>query len=81
MKTHVTHLAILALILAVGSWTFLTLAGNPQLKLITGAVMAGAYVVWGIMHHAVHKDLHFRVVVEYILVGAVALIFLFAILG
>jgi hypothetical protein len=81
MKTHIVHFSILALILVVGSLTFLSLAGNPQLQAVTGITMAVAYVAWGIVHHSLRKDLHVRIVIEYILVGGIALVFLFALLA
>jgi len=81
MRIHIVHFSILALILIIGSLTFFSLAGNPQLRIVTGIAMATAYVVWGIFHHAASGDLHLRVVIEYVLVGAIALVFLLAVLG
>jgi hypothetical protein len=30
---------------------------------------AAGYVVWGIVHHYIHKDLHLSVIIEYILIA------------
>jgi hypothetical protein len=81
MKTHIVHIMFLVVILAIGSWTFLSMAGNPDFMRLTGITMAGAYVAWGIIHHAVSGNLRVRVVIEYVLVAAIALVFLFAVLA
>lgn len=36
--------------------------------------VAAAYISWGIIHHLIHKDLHFSVVVEYAVVSILGLI-------
>ena len=36
--------------------------------------VAAAYVSWGIIHHLIHKDLYFTVVIEYIAVSILGLI-------
>lgn len=44
---------------------------RPIQKLIVFGT-ATAYVIWGIIHHALHKDLHLSVVFEYLLVALLA---------
>lgn len=30
------------------------------------------YLIWGVVHHLIEKTLHFKIVLEYILIGAIA---------
>lgn len=76
MKTHLFHLCTLAFILVGGSLAFFNVQGYPNLQLLIGIVTAIAYIAWGIMHHAIQKDLHQKIVIEYIVMGFTAVLFL-----
>lgn len=75
------HLVVLAAILGLGVITFFSLAPNRSLQLLVGIVTTVAYVTWGLMHHAIEGDLYRKVVVEYLLIGAIAVIMLMTIVG
>lgn len=81
MKAHISHYAILILILIIGAASFLGLQGNHPGQLAIGIVTTVAYVSWGIIHHAMEHDIHPKVVVEYALIGAMALLLLMVVLG
>lgn len=80
-KRHHYHLIILAAIMGLGVITFFSLSGNRSLQLLVGIVTTVAYVIWGLMHHAIEGDLYKKVMVEYLLVGAIAIIVLLTIVG
>ena len=80
MKTRHVHFLVLLSILIGGIATFLYVDPHSSLRLIVGIVTTVAYVAWGLIHHALEKDLHQRVVVEYMLIGAIALVLLFTML-
>lgn len=45
------------------------------------AIMLGVlYVIWGIVYHAMRKDLHFRIVLEYVAIALLACLFTVSIL-
>jgi len=67
-------------ILVGGLVVFYYVRPNISLQFIVGTITSAAYVIWGIIHHAIKKDLHARVVVEYILMGAIAIVLLATIL-
>jgi uncharacterized membrane protein len=69
------------MILAVGVLTFLSVRPNTSLQLFVGIVTAVAYVLWGLIHHAMRKDLHQKIVVEYLLIGTIAIVLLITMLG
>lgn len=80
-KSRFQHLFTLILILAGGTMTMLLLDTNRGAQLVVGIVTSVAYVVWGIIHHALEGDLHRKVVVEYALMGVIAVILLMTVLG
>lgn len=78
---HTMHFIILILILLGSAGAFLLLQGNHTSQLIVGVLTAVSYTLWGIIHHMLQKDLHTKIVVEYILMGAIAIVLLFIVLG
>jgi EamA domain-containing membrane protein RarD len=77
---HIQHYLPLMGIFAVG---FLGFALFPYDKVFQGVVtvaVAVSYVVWGIIHHHIHKDLHFSVFIEYISIAVLGLIVVFSLI-
>ena len=81
MKQSVVHFIVLIAILAVGVLTFIYVRPNTTLQLFVGILTAVAYVLWGFIHHAMQKDLHQKIVVEYLLIGTIAIVLLITMLG
>jgi hypothetical protein len=81
MKQTIVHFLVLLAILSVGIFTFILVRPNTTVQLLVGVVTAGAYVLWGLIHHAIQKDLHQKIVVEYLLIGAIAIVLLVTMLG
>jgi len=75
------HFVALLLILSVGLFTFFAVSGSRQLQLLVGIMTAVSYVAWGLIHHAAHGELYRKVVVEYILIGIIAIVLLVTIVG
>ncbi|MCL4359744.1 hypothetical protein M1555_00615 [Patescibacteria group bacterium] len=76
----ILHFAILVIILGGGLGLFWVLRGNPTAQFLVGAVTSVAYFLWGIIHHAARGDLHRKVVIEYMLVSALAIVLLSTVL-
>lgn len=81
MKTHLFHFLVLVIIIASGIGMFLLAKGNSTLQLMIGVVTSVAYIAWGIIHHCLQGDLHRKVVIEYVFIGAIATTLLFIVLG
>ena len=81
MKQSAVHLLVLLVILAAGVTAFLFVSPNITVQLYVGIITAVAYVLWGLIHHVVKKDLHQKIVVEYLLIGAIAIVLLVTMLG
>ncbi len=76
MKATKIHFLVLLGIVSIGALSFQAARGNTGLQFFIGVVTSTAYVIWGILHHALRGDLHKKVVVEYILIGAIAVLLL-----
>ncbi len=76
MKHHLFEYALL--ILSAGLYLiFLTvLKGMPTKQFAATAVFVLYYILWGITHHTRDQSLHLKIVLEYIAIGALALILL-----
>jgi len=51
--------------------------------LLLGIISVSAaifYILWGVIHHYIHKDLYVSVVIEYILVASLGLVIIFSLL-
>lgn len=79
-KDIVNFLALF-LILAVSVLSFYKATGNSTVQLYIGGVMAASYILWGILYHHWQKDLHVKVVLEYMLVGAIAFILTYTLIS
>lgn len=81
MKFHIFHFLVLIVILTIGAWMFFQAQNDRSLQLTIGIATSVAYVLWGIIHHAIQGDLHRKVVIEYVLLGAIAVLLLMTVLG
>ncbi len=81
LSIHTVHYIVLLLILFGSAVAFLLLQGNHDNQMIVGILAALSYVAWGIIHHMLEKDLHTKIVVEYVLMGAIAIALLYFVLG
>jgi hypothetical protein len=79
-RVHILHYFVLLVILAGGLGAYYYATPDTSLQFVIGIIIAVAYVIWGLIHHALQKDLHQKIVVEYILIGAIAVILLATVL-
>lgn len=59
---------------------FVIFSYDRSFQVLISIAVAVSYVVWGIIHHYLHKDLYLEVVIEYIIVAALGLVTLFSLL-
>jgi hypothetical protein len=79
-RIHLMHYIVLLCILCGGLGAFYYAGPDRALQFIIGVIIAVSYVAWGLIHHALQKDLHQKIVVEYILIGAIAVILMATVL-
>lgn len=69
---HPLHYFVLLSVQLVGLWGLFWFNYQPAMQFSILLSMAFSYVVWGIVHHQEHRDLHIKIIVEYILVSLLA---------
>lgn len=72
-KKHLSHYIPLFAILGAGFLSFIIFSYDRALQAGVALVISLYYILWGILHHAIHKDLYFSVVLEYIAVSLLGL--------
>lgn len=77
--THVNFI-VLFIILLTGIWTFWGAQNDKVMQMYIGVATAISYVLWGMIYHSLEGDLHPKVVIEYCLVGAIAIVLMLTIL-
>lgn len=70
----IINFIVLAIILSSTVFLFWQVRETKSLQVIVGVLLSLLYVAWGMVHHAMLGDLYPKVVVEYLLVGAIAVI-------
>jgi hypothetical protein len=65
------HYLVLIGVLSIGLALFWFFNYNRQIQVLVVLGMALVYVFWGVIHHQLKKDFHWRIITEYIAVAAV----------
>ena len=80
VRIHLIHYLVLVAILTIGLGSLLVFSYDRNLQFLIGGATALAYFFWGIIHHRLEDNIHLKVVVEYMLVAAIATLILFILL-
>lgn len=73
---HITEYILLVLTAMIYVALMSALRGDHTKQYIITGCFVVYYIVWGIIHHSRDQSLHLKVVLEYILIGALALLLL-----
>lgn len=74
------HYASLIGILLISLIGFLAFSWDPAFQLAIVVASAASYVAWGIVHHAIHRDLYLSVIVEYVTVAIFCVTIVFSLI-
>lgn len=74
------HYILLMGILVVGFAGMILFSYNKNFQVDIAVATGVAYVSWGIIHHHIHKDLHFEVFMEYLAVAVLGTVILFSLI-
>ena len=75
---HLPHYLSLLGIFILGVLGFVIFSYDKGFQIAILAAIAISYVVWGIIHHSIHKDLYLAVVLEYIAVAILGFVIVFS---
>lgn len=74
------HYFPLLLMLTIGGILLIFFSYNVSYQAVTAGIVAFLYVIWGVVHHFLHKDLDAVVIIEYVLVASLGLLIIYSML-
>lgn len=80
ISKHLPHYFVLFGLLVAGILAFVLFSYDRVFQMIIASAVAVSYVFWGLIHHSIHRDLYFSVVLEYIAVAALGLVMVFSLI-
>ena len=83
LKTLSEHTVYYVSLVAILILSFLLAYSSSDREFQIGVIVATTffYILWGILHHLINHDLHAKIVIEYILIGAFGLTTIFFLLS
>lgn len=73
VKSHKVYYLLLAGMQVMGFILVLFAKGNKQLELAYIIISTFFYLIWALVHHYIHHDLHPKVVLEYSVMSALGI--------
>lgn len=67
-------------IFIAGILGFMLFSYDRIFQVAISIAIALSYVIWGIIHHSIEKDLYWEVVIEYLVVASLGLVILFSLI-
>lgn len=77
---HLSHSLLLIGILLAGFAGLILFSYNKEMQMIIAIITAGAYVVWGVIHHTHNRDFHWEVLLEYLAVALLGYVIIFTLI-
>ncbi len=75
---HAPHYLSLIAVITLGLVGFMVFKYDRAVQTAAIVATAVSYVIWGVVHHYIHKNLYLIVIIEYVLVAIVGLIIVFS---
>ncbi|CAN5196015.1 hypothetical protein BH09PAT1_BH09PAT1_8160 [soil metagenome] len=76
-QSHKVYYLLLVGMEALGFVLVLFAKGDKQLELTYIVLATFFYLIWALVHHYIHHDLHTKVVIEYCLLSALGIAVMF----
>lgn len=77
---HIFHYLVLTVILIGGITAFFSFRNYPRIQFLIGSAMALSYIIWGIVHHFIDRDLSTKIVIEFVTIAVFVIIVLWNVL-
>lgn len=74
------HYMLLIGILFAGFAGLVLFSYDKNFQMAVAIALSASYVAWGVVHHSIHKDLHFEVVLEYLAMAVLGLAIIFSLI-
>lgn len=73
IKRHLIYYISLLAILFLGVFFAFQVSYDKQIQVIIVMITALLYILFGLLHHLINHDLNKKIVIEYILMGALGI--------
>ena len=80
IREYLSHYLVLAILLGAGLILFALNVWNPPLQRIITVVIASSYILWGIIHHRISDQVTKKIVLEYAIIAALAVILIYEVI-
>jgi hypothetical protein len=80
MTRDLPHYLSLFGILMAGFAGLVLFSYDKNFQFSVALATAGSYVAWGIVHHAIHKDLYIETVLEYAAIAFLGIVIIFSLI-
>ncbi|MGA2911179.1 MAG: hypothetical protein ABSE17_00870 [Candidatus Levyibacteriota bacterium] len=77
LQKHLGYYLSLLAILLLGLALILLTSPNLKSQSLIISATVFFYILWGVLHHLINHELSLRIVIEYVLIGALGLSILF----
>ena len=77
---HLPHYFVLFGLLLAGILAFVLFSYDRIFQMVVAVAVAVSYVIWGLVHHYIHRDLYFSAVLEYLAVAVLGLVMVFSLI-
>ena len=77
LQQHLGYYLSLLAILLLGLVLILLTSPNLKMQSLVIGLTVFFYILWGVLHHLINHELSLRIVIEYVLIGALGLSILF----
>jgi hypothetical protein len=71
---HFQHYTPLLAIVIGGLLGFMLFSYDKMFQMVLMGAVSVSYVAWGIVHHYIHDDVHFLVILEYVAVAILGMV-------
>ena len=73
IRAHLGYYAVFSLIGILGFFLMAANTQSPELRMSVIILLTTFYIIWGLLHHYIHHDISAKIVLEYVLVGALGI--------
>lgn len=80
LTRHFSHWASLAGVIVIAGWGLINFSYDRAFQSAIAISLGAAFVVWGIVHHHIHEDLHPKIILEYVAMAAFGVVALLAVI-
>lgn len=73
-----SHYMVLFGILLAGFSGLILFSYDKSFQTAVALALVAGYTSWGIVHHYLHRDLHFEIVLEYLIIAVLGFVTIFS---